>query len=42
MKLKDFQDAFNINRNAWVFITLDILLKNRKKYGITTDKLTLF
>ena len=31
------QDSFNIDRNPWVFVSLDKLLKDRKKYGITTE-----
>ena len=38
MKLKRWgQDDFNIDRNPWVFISLDDLLKDKKKYGITTE-----
>ena len=37
MKLKYGVKIFNIDRNPWVFVSLDDLLKDRKKYGITTE-----
>ena len=34
------QDNFNIDRNPWIFVPLEKLLKDRKKYGITSEIVT--